>query len=303
MTDEKLYRVFTAGSIFDLAVGLGFRGCATRLGGYLGGMVDRDCFETFRRGYVAFLASLLAPLLLAAAVPAREASSSPTEATRVLVAWNEALDARDANRLEGLYDTKVLFYGKTKTSAQVIESKRVALARNPRFRQSVDNVRIEPTDEGARILFRKRSGTELRSTIQARLTLVAKGGNWTIAEETDAATDALFRRSNSETCEDAALAAAEGNPAIARDRARVAKASPGIRPSSITEEGTAHSLYANLGYMHPERFEGRWTVTVENGELQIVENGTEKPLQVPEIERAKVRRICQDAPGAATGRR
>jgi hypothetical protein len=75
-------------------------------------------------------------------------------------------------------------------------------------------------------------------------------------------------------------------------RARVAREYPDVRASGILYGTSPHSVDVRVGYTHPDRFEPRWLVTVERGELKIADMLTTEPLVVPEYHRAKVRRIC-----------
>jgi hypothetical protein len=225
-----------------------------------------------------------------------------SSAEQVLLAWNAALDRRDVDGLKSLYNPEVLYYGVRKTAEQVLQAKRDAFAQNSQYRQRLDNVHIAPGADSVSVTFRKHSGAELRSSVKARIILKAQGDRLTIAEETDAATDELLRKREPKDCLDAALTIAGRQTVIARDRERVARDFPDIHQSAVIYESTEDTVDANMGYFHPGRFEGHWGITVEDGELRIVDNWTSEPLLLSESDKTSVRRICRrKARDASTG--
>src|SRR5688572_17991338 len=97
----------------------------------------------------------------ASAAPAAAQSVPPRPqhpAERVLVTWNSALDRRDLEGLAKLYAPYVRFYGRRKSVAEVVGAKRMALGKEPDFRQRVGKVQIEKTDKGFNVHFEKQSG-------------------------------------------------------------------------------------------------------------------------------------------------
>jgi hypothetical protein len=217
-------------------------------------------------------------------------------AQQLLFAWNTASDSHDVDSLKALYASHVAYYGTKKTSDKVIQAKRSAFERSPKFRQRIDNLRIEPSDQGFRVTFRKRSGENLDSVVNARLAMREEGERLVIAEETDAATDRMLERLEPKDCAAAALRAAEEHWVIVKDRARVAREWPEAIPAGlIWTETPAGVVDARVGYILPHKFDPVWSVTVEKGELAIRSALTGEPLAVPEYHRAKVRRICETA--------
>jgi ketosteroid isomerase-like protein len=214
-------------------------------------------------------------------------------AERTLLAWNAALDRRDVDALKSLYSPQVLYYGVRRTAEQVLQAKRDAFVQNSQYRQRVDNVQIAPSVDGISITFRKHSGPELRSSVKARIVLKARGDQLTITEETDAATDELLRRLEPKDCLDAALTIAFRQAVIARERERLARESPAVHQSAVIYESTEESVDANMGHFDSDRFIGHWGITVEDGELKIVDNWKNKPLPLSENDKTLIRRLCR----------
>jgi hypothetical protein len=221
-------------------------------------------------------------------------------ADKVLAAWNSALDHRDASALEPLYAPRVHFYGQWKTAAQVVALKRAAFAKQPDFRQRVDEVRVKKSDRGFVALFQKHSGAGFAATVAARLTIERAGERFLIAEESDSVTDEHLKQTEPSSCSEAAFQIAGSEPAILADQRRVAREFPEAHPGGITYEEDARHLSAALGYFLPERFDTRWHIEVEGGVLRLTDAYNERAFPLTAEQRARVRRACSDAgPDAA----
>ncbi len=235
--------------------------------------------------------------------PAASAKAGPTDAgsgvrprldvaVEVFMRWNAALNARRADQLQALYAPRVAYYGVSKSAQEILDSKRAALANVPDYRQTVDGVRVGTAGQGFAITFTKHSGPTLASSVNARVTVEPMGDRWVITEETDSAAEALLKRQDPMDCADAALRVVEEHPAIREDRARAAREFPELRPGSLILENEPGLVHASVGYSHPERFESRWFLSVEKGQLSISDNLTSQPLKLDERQQAVVRRSC-----------
>lgn len=128
-------------------------------------------------------------------MPSSSTASAPRPATEIDTAaqvavrnWNEALDRHDLEKLERLYGDEVYFYGLKRSKAQVMQAKRAALAKQPRFRQEIIGPIDfqKPLDDTVNANFTKKSGTgDKLLVIAAKLVLNRRGNDWVIVEESD----------------------------------------------------------------------------------------------------------------------
>lgn len=229
---------------------------------------------------------------LPTAAPRHESKRPEDPAEQLVMAWNAALDHRDANQLIPLYGPRILFYGVKKNPEEVLQTKRSQLAKSPEYRQRIDNVRITRSPNGYVVDFDKWSGPNASSRVMARLVLERIEGRLFIAEESDAITDERLRKPARNTCADAALGAAVTVSAILREHERVAAEMPGIGPGAIVYASDERNVRAGSGFFHPERFEARWWIDVVAGEITIRDAYTDDILGVSEEERERVRQAC-----------
>ena len=205
-------------------------------------------------------------------------------AGQLLSAWNNALNAHDADALSALYAPSVSFYGRERTASEVIAAKRVALAAAPSFRQQLADVQLSPEPEhAATATFSK---TSLDKSVRSRLQIrCAASGKYAIDIESDAPSDALAQRH--EDCETAMSAVASALPLVKSTLARGTADTPagGIW---YPVEGKHFSL--SLGFHHPERFESVFFVDWLNGAFTVA-SGVEN-LAVPAAGIARVRAAC-----------
>jgi hypothetical protein len=220
--------------------------------------------------------------------PARIAS--PNE--QLLAAWNTALDRRDADALAALYAPRVYFYGQWKTAAQVVKLKRAAFAKQPDYRQRIDDVHITKSDRGFTAIFQKHSGPGFTSSVEGRLTLERSGGKLSIAEESDSVTDQRLLKPVPSSCAEAAFQILGEQPVIEADMRRVAREMPEAQPGGITYEEDAQHLSAAQGYFLPEHFDVRWRIEVENGVLTLSDAYTMQTFPLSTEQRARVRHAC-----------
>jgi hypothetical protein len=240
-----------------------------------------------------------APAVSSLAPSPPKAPDRPAE--RVLLAWNAALDARDADKLAPLYAPRVIFYGIPKAAKDVLRAKRTAFAKAPDFRQSLDNVRITSAPNGFEVRFDKRSGSGKGSVVPARLFLEAKGDRLLIAEESDAITDERLNEPEPANCGDAALGALNKHPDVVREFERVAREYPELTTGGVTYEETDHSVNAALGVFHPDHFEPYFWIEAVNGQLTVQSAVTTEPLRFSKAELTRVRKACSGTDQADSG--
>lgn len=224
----------------------------------------------------------------ASAVPSTSPQSpSDRQAAQDLLAeWTRALNTRDLGALERVYADHVRFYGRSLTRAQVLESKRKALAATPNFRQLVLGApSLEQDGDVTRVMFHKRSGPEdaLRDVFA---TLVLRAGpRLLIAEETDATTEKRFApvaatADEPTDCGSAVWALVDSTREAAKLSAQIEhnlKSFPeaadlhpgGMGPMTPAETGDGTYQIA-MGVHHPERFEAyAWFTVMVDGRVRL----------------------------------
>jgi hypothetical protein len=186
------------------------------------------------------------------------------------------------------------------TAGQVTKLKRAAFAKEPAYRQRINDVRISRTGAGFVVQFRKHSGANLAAVVEARLTLEDAGKKLLIVEETDSLTDERLRKPMPRSCSESAFEVATELVTIQEDIRRVARELPDVHPGGVTYEEGPRKLSAAMGYFHPQRFESRWLLDVEGGMLTVTEPLTMRKLTVTPEQTERVRRACSGAIIGAT---
>jgi hypothetical protein len=211
----------------------------------------------------------------------------------LLAAWNSALDQRDADKLVPLYAPRVRFYSSWKSAKEVIGAKRRALEQVPDYRQRIEDVRIDAAPNGGFVVhFKKRSGSQLSSVVDARLAFEATADGLLISEESDAPTDQRQKRAPDGDCYGAVMRIVGAQPVIQADIRRVRVSDPEVNAGGILYDQSGPNLQAAQGYFHAERFEPRWWIDVVNGVLTIRDAATSELLALSEAQLAEVRRAC-----------
>jgi hypothetical protein len=212
------------------------------------------------------------------------ADSVVDEARRVVLAWNEALDARDPEALLLLYGDQVRYYGRDLPRAAVVHAKRVALQADATFHQRiVGEIQVIPGEDGATTGFLKRSGpaSHLRD-VHAKLVMQRNdGGPLLIVEETDDFTEKAKLSSAPTDCETAAAQAVDELPDVKRAVASAILAAEqsggrasygGVGP--VDDENGGFS--AGLGIHTDQRFEAEvWYSVDRAGRLSVTVLGTD----------------------------
>ncbi len=234
---------------------------------------------------------------IASTSPAPIAKPGERQATtpeKLLFAWNVALNRRAVAELQPFYGPSVLFYGRRITRAQVLDAKHSAFQKTPDFQQRIRSVRISRGPSGYVVRFEKQSGASLEQTVNARLVLEARDGKLEIVEESDEVTDRRLANPEPETCSDAVIRIADGQPIIQADRARVAREYPDVNPGGMSFDVEEHRDRASLafGYFHPERFETRWTGDAADGKLTLRDNLTTQLLPLTRAQEQLIQRLC-----------
>jgi hypothetical protein len=147
----------------------------------------------------------------AAAVVEAAAPDPAARALETLTRWNDAHNAHDAHALAGLYAAHVSFYGTELTNARCVSTKRAAFTAQPDYAQTVRDVDVKPSAEGATIVrFVKTSTSHGKGTDYPSYLILQK--DLRIAEESDDVTDRNLRAKAAKirkatggpsTCEDA----------------------------------------------------------------------------------------------------
>ena len=216
--------------------------------------------------------------------------------------WNAAHNAHDAAALAALYAPRVRFFTQELPRAKVVESKREAFARAPRFQQELSALRVEL--EGNRMVahFLKRSGEpgKLRA-VRAQLGFEpGEPGTMLVAEETDeASVEILERRAQQngvtsgadggdESCEGAANEIAFALPVVKK---LFDAAGPDSRMGGISYPAEGGDVSSSIGFHHDDHFEPAFFVDVVKGVLSVrTAGGDELPLPPGAAER--VRKAC-----------
>jgi len=208
------------------------------------------------------------------------------------MAWNAGLDRRDPDKLAPLYAPKVLFYGAWKSAEDVIKLKKGAFTQTPDYRQRIENVHIAKGPKGYVIRFDKYSSPKLDEKVPARLVLESAGDQLLIVQETDAVTDRRLRRPEPATCAEASFGAVTAHPTIVSDIKRVAREYPEARPSGLVHDDEAGKFDAAWGYMLPERFDPRYWLELESGQLRARNAYTGEELAFGAEVHERIRAAC-----------
>jgi hypothetical protein len=241
------------------------------------------------------------PVDAAPAVVAAVDAGSPAEAeARAVVAkWSEALDRHDAVPLTAFYADRVKFYGQDLPRELVISNKRRALPATSTFHQEiVGKIALEPTADGFRATFLKRSGprADLRD-VQATLGLARASGSFVIAEETDEVTEKRLAGQRDGRCSTAASKAVAALPEVKREMDEVKKrtlaSDGGARQGGVgplpNDDG---SFSMGLGVHTDERFEAIvWYTVGAAGDLTVTVMGAD--VMVPPAALKAVRDACR----------
>ena len=209
---------------------------------------------------------------------------APRTGEELLTAWTAALNDANSSALEALYAERVKFYGQLLSREEVVARKRKALAAAPGFKQQViGQPSYQDQGESIRVFFQKRSGrpgaqNDVRSTL-----VFVKTPRLEIAEETDAATEKRFSRSNdaakADSCDDAVWTivgstsfAKQLYAEIDRNLKGIAESEDlhagGMGPFLPAETGGTYDVW--IGVHHPERFENYATVSVTpQGQISV----------------------------------
>lgn len=229
-----------------------------------------------------------APSVSGNAAGVAAAKLAPLErAGAVVRAWDAALNRHDAAALAALYAPSVSFYGQTLPREKLVESKKKALGASPDFEQSLSNLNLASEADGSvSATFTKRSGpAKAQREVAARLRLNELNGNYVIALESDAPTDA--RSDDNRSCMEVAMATAYALPEVDK----LFKEAPAdARPGGLSFPEEAGRESAAIGFHHDDRFESVFYVEVQNGDLTVSEYG--EPLKIPSAARARVRAKC-----------
>jgi len=209
--------------------------------------------------------------------------------------WNAALNHHSVDELRPLYGSEVLFYGQRRTAESVLEAKRKAFAREPSFRQRINDVKVEEREGRVSITFEKRSGKALKA-VYGSLELEQQPGGLKIVDESDAAADSKFRP-QADTCPDAAMTITTSQSIIQADIERVAREYPDVNPGGMSYDQTDQTAHTDrysgsLGYFHPDHYEARWYIDAAAGKLTIRDAYTEALLPVTSAQKALIQRLC-----------
>jgi hypothetical protein len=105
----------------------------------------------------------------------------------VVLEWNAAHNKHDAASLRRMYAPEVDFYGQNLTLDKVMTVKASLLARAPDFSQQVSDFDVtHPTDDSARVAFRKRWVSDGKPGEIACILEIRRFDRLVIAKETDA---------------------------------------------------------------------------------------------------------------------
>lgn len=228
----------------------------------------------------------------ASAEPRAGAAAPSKAAASFLLAWNAAIDQARSGKLQRLYADEVLYYGTRQAADFVLRHKREALARASSRGQRVSDVHIARGMNGFVVTFTKHYGASLSKSIRARLVLDETPHGLRIVEETDAATDARLARAPASGCVDALLDAVGEHPYVRADVQRVQQAGYGVQPGGLVYEEESGLVDAAWGYMHPERFETRLWIRVEEGDFTVTDALTMERLTFFGKALERVRAAC-----------
>ncbi len=213
----------------------------------------------------------------------------------LVVAWNAAINAHDANKLAGLYADEVELYGKRLSRATAVAVKKASFAHH--VRDTIDDIAV--TDEG-RATFHKNSLQSGGKLIEVDAYLDEEGGK--IVSEGDTTTDTNLARARETTCELAVLQLVE-QTAEAKTATKTieegAKSSPlpvsvggYAMPPDVTGAGWGVAICENYVdrmpcYHHFNVDPATATVTYTNGGLD------DRPIVTDPALAAKVRAACK----------
>ena len=210
------------------------------------------------------------------------------------MAWSSALSRHAVDELPAFYAPQVVFYGRHKTAAEVVDAKRGALAKAPQFRQSVSNVHIDKGPNGFVLRFQKLSGQGALKAVDARLVLESSSDKLAIVEESDAPTDQRTATPAATSCAEAVEPIVGNHPVILADMARVAREYPNVNAGGLSYDQVEvpDRFSASRGYFHEDRYEPRWWIEAADGVLKIRDTYTDQLLVVTPKQQASVRKLC-----------
>ena len=239
-----------------------------------------------------------APAAAPAVVPSAVGSSTPKRrelacdkttaidaSGQLMGDWNAALNAHDVERLEKVYTSRVSFYGRDLTRAQVLAGKRQALAAAPAYKQQLSDVRFAPEgDSSASVTFDKAS-VGAKTTRGRLLVQCGDDQRYGISTESDAPSDALG--GGQEDCESAMYSVAFTLPQVKHAMTYATDEAPFGGLSYPTE---GKHVSAAIGYHHPDRFEATFFLDWDKGAFTI----NQGDVPVPAAGRARVKAACSN---------
>jgi ketosteroid isomerase-like protein len=169
--------------------------------------------------------------------PGASAASSAfpqAHALRALVlSWNAAINAHDAERVGALYADDVELYGTKMSRDRAIAAKKGAFVRHAR-----DEIADLAVDEGGRATFTKKTTSKDGKTIEVLGYLEARQvqGAWKIVVEGDTTTDRNLERARERRCTSAVLAIVHATDEAKRAMASIeqgAKKQPASDPVNV----------------------------------------------------------------------
>jgi hypothetical protein len=229
----------------------------------------------------------------------REEEGAFAEAKAALIAWNDATNAHDLQRLASLYDEQVFYYGAYLPKSAVLASKAHAFKVITAYHQEISEVVSDRGEFGNGVDFTKSWGPpdHVRS-LRAKIGFRAyDAGSYVIAQETDEPTENAKDLPSTE-CDWVVYKSVMFLPFVekrvhaAYDEARDAGLDLGnTGPEADGRGGTMWSF--GFGSGPPSKEIVAWVLR-RNGEIRLTVDG--KVIAMPAAERKAIKEACRPAP-------
>jgi hypothetical protein len=218
---------------------------------------------------------------------------------RWVTEWSSAIARHDLDALRAMYGERVSFYGRRRSSDDVIRAQQAVFAAQPDFRQEIPGFIDIARGVGDYYVIRfwKLSGRTggLRGNTTKLVVVRGDGGPLLIVEEAD---DEASTRQNA-ACEETAADVINALPAVRLSVAQAiarAQASHGaLRFGGIgpQDSGDPEGFSVSLGLNSDERFESVVSYSVDREGRLSASAASAGPVVVPPAALRKVERVCR----------